>query len=122
MAGGKSCSNLQALAVLLSLTLGWGLWLMPEIFSAFGWAAAPVIIAVSAAATWLSGSLYGQLCDAVPHAGSLSEVGWQAHGRTGQRSAAAFVTLTQILMCLVLQLAAATSLHVAFGVTVWSAV
>lgn len=119
----KKCTNPHAFSVLLSLTLGWGLWLVPEVFSAFGWAAAVIIIAASAAATWLSGSLYGQLCSAVPHAASLSEVGRRAHGRAEQRSAAAFVMLTQVLMCLVLQQAAATSLqqallHTANGRTI----
>jgi hypothetical protein len=103
--------------ILLSLQLGWGLWLMPQAFATFGWLAV-LVIAGSAAATWLSGSLYGRLCSAVPDATSLADVGNESHQRTGRNMAAGFVILTQILMCLVLQLAAATSLqHTLKGIT-----
>lgn len=83
---------------------------MPQAFATFGWLAV-LVIAGSAAATWLSGSLYGRLCNAVPDARSLADVGRASHHRTGRNMAAGFVILTQILMCLVLQLAAATSLQ-----------
>jgi hypothetical protein len=42
---------------------------------------------------------------------SLATVGSKAHGRAGQHMASGFVVATQIMMCLVLQLAAATSLQ-----------
>lgn len=115
----RPCSRAATLAVLLSLQLGWGLWLMPHVFASFGWISALVILVVSAA-TGISGSLFGELCDAVPDAQTLEQIGSKAYQRTGRRLAASFVGVTKLAVCLLLQLAAATALqHALMGVVSW---
>jgi len=106
----RPCSSLATLAILLSLQLGWGLWLMPHVFATFGWLSVLMILAV-AVATGVSGSVFGELCGAVADAETLAHIGSKAYHATGRRLAASFVAMTKLVVCFVLQLAAATALQ-----------
>lgn len=76
---------------LLSLQLGWGLWLLPADFARLGWLGAGITIAVVSALTAYSASLFPRLVAAVEGAVLFGDVGEAAAGRRGRAAVYAII-------------------------------
>ncbi|GFH19466.1 Aa_trans domain-containing protein [Haematococcus lacustris] len=100
-------------AALLSLQLGWGLWLMPSDYARLGWCA-NVVLVVLAALTAYSGTLFTRLYQAVPSTVLFSDVGAAAAGRWGRGLVSLIIYSLDATRCVILHLAAAQSLRHVF--------
>ncbi|CAL5220298.1 g2283 [Coccomyxa viridis] len=99
------------IATLLSLQLGWGLWLTPSDYARLGWIPATGVIAVLTLATIYSGYLLLRLYNAVPGAVLFGDIGEAAAGSRG-RSLVYFVVYSlDATRCIILHLAATQSLQ-----------
>ncbi|KAJ9516031.1 hypothetical protein QJQ45_024473, partial [Haematococcus lacustris] len=101
-------------AALLSLQLGWGLWLMPSDYARLGWCA-NVVLVVLAALTAYSGTLFTRLYHAVPSTVLISDVGAAAAGRWGRGLVSLIIYSLDATRCVILHLAAAQSLRHVFS-------
>ncbi|KAJ9516222.1 hypothetical protein QJQ45_024651, partial [Haematococcus lacustris] len=101
-------------AALLSLQLGWGLWLMPSDYARLGWCA-NVVLVVLAALTAYSGTLFTRLYQAVPSTVLFSDVGAAAAGRWGRGLVSLIIYSLDATRCVILHLAAAQSLRHVFS-------
>ncbi|PNW82897.1 hypothetical protein CHLRE_06g298750v5 [Chlamydomonas reinhardtii] len=106
----RRCSTLQTTAALLTLQLGWGLWLLPCDFARLGWVFGIVVLALLAIATSYSGSLFTRLYGAVPQAVLFGDVGDAAAGRVGRISVYITIYSLDATRCIILHLAATQSL------------
>jgi len=79
------------IVTLLSLQLGWGLWLLPADFARLGWLGAGVTILVVASLTAYSASLFPRLVAAVEGAVLFGDVGEAAAGRKGRAAVYAII-------------------------------
>ena len=79
------------IVTLLSLQLGWGLWLLPADFARLGWAGAGATIAVVSLLTAYSASLFPRLVAAVEGAVLFGDVGEAAAGRKGRAAVYAII-------------------------------
>ena len=105
----------QTVLTLLSLQLGWGLWLLPHSFAALGWAPAlALLLCLSVGSAW-SASLLSRLRGAAPGAVLLGDVGALAGGPQARAAVYAVVYALDASRCAVLHLAAAQSLRHALG-------
>jgi amino acid permease len=101
---------------LLSLQLGWGLWLLPSDYARLGWVPASFTIAIVALLTAYSATLFPRLIAAVDGAVLFGDVGAAAYGRTGRGLVYAFVYGLDATRCVILHLAASQALQHAAGV------
>ena len=79
------------IVTLLSLQLGWGLWLLPADFAMLGWVGAGVTISAVAALTAYSASLFPRLVAAVEGAVLFGDVGEAAAGKRGRAAVYAII-------------------------------
>lgn len=100
-------------AALLSLSLGWGLWLMPADFARLGWLPAIGVTVFLAVSTTYSGFLISRLCRAVPNAVIFGDIGEAALGRRGRAISYATIYATDATRCIILHLAATQALQAA---------
>jgi len=100
-------------AALLSLSLGWGLWLMPADFARLGWLPAVGVTIFLAVSTTYSGFLISRLCRAVPNAVIFGDIGEAALGRRGRAISYATIYATDATRCIILHLAATQALQAA---------
>lgn len=98
-------------AMLLSLQLGWGLWLMPADFARLGWIPAMAIIVALTLATVYSGLLLLRLYQAVPNAVLFGDIGEAAAGSKGRSLVYWTVYSLDATRCIILHLAATQSLQ-----------
>ena len=87
--GATSVSD--TIVTLLSLQLGWGLWLLPADFARLGWVGAGAAIAAVSLLTAYSASLFPRLVAAVEGAVLFGDVGEAAAGRKGRAAVYAIV-------------------------------
>ncbi len=100
-------------AALLSLSLGWGLWLMPADFARLGWLPAVGVTIFLAVSTMYSGFLISRLCRAVPNAVIFGDIGEAALGRRGRALSYTTIYATDATRCIILHLAATQALQAA---------
>jgi len=98
---------------LLSLQLGWGLWLFPSDYARIGWYATGVLVAL-ALLTAYSGTLFTRLYLVTPGAVLFSDVGKKAAGKTGAMIVSVIIYSLDATRCVILHLAATQSLRHAF--------
>lgn len=79
------------IVTLLSLQLGWGLWLLPADFARLGWLGAGITVAVVSLLTAYSASLFPRLVAAVEGAVLFGDVGEAAAGRKGRAAVYAII-------------------------------
>lgn len=79
------------IVTLLSLQLGWGLWLLPADFARLGWLGAGTAVAVVSLLTAYSASLFPRLVAAVEGAVLFGDVGEAAAGRKGRAAVYAII-------------------------------
>ena len=79
------------IVTLLSLQLGWGLWLLPADFARLGWLGAGITVAVVSLLTAYSASLFPRLVAAVEGAVLFGDVGEAAAGRRGRAAVYAII-------------------------------
>jgi len=100
---------------LLSLQLGWGLWLLPADFARLGWVPASIALVAVASLTAYSASLFPRLVAAAPGAVLFGDVGAAAAGERGRHIVYAVVYALDASRCVILHLAATQSLAHALG-------
>ncbi|GFR52080.1 hypothetical protein Agub_g14540 [Astrephomene gubernaculifera] len=108
--GARRCSTLQTTAALLTLQLGWGLWLLPCDFARLGWIPGFAALFTLALCTTYSGSLFTRLYGAVSNAVLFGDVGEAAAGRKGRLLVYATIYSLDATRCIILHLAATQSL------------
>ncbi|GLC36986.1 hypothetical protein PLESTB_000171200 [Pleodorina starrii] len=112
--GGKAaagrCSTLQTTAALLTLQLGWGLWLLPCDFARLGWIPGFATLIILALSTAYSGTLFTRLYSAVPNAVLFGDIGASAAGRKGRALVYLTIYSLDATRCIILHLAATQSL------------
>ncbi|WIA19860.1 hypothetical protein OEZ85_005763 [Tetradesmus obliquus] len=113
--GVSRCSWQQTTTALLSLQLGWGLWLFPSAYARLGWIPALAITVLLALSTAYSGSLFTRLYAAVPHAVLFGDVGKKAAGKQGRTIVYVIIYSLDATRCVILHLAATQSLQHALG-------
>lgn len=113
--GQHRCSWQQTTAALLSLQLGWGLWLFPSSYARLGWVPALSITLLLAVLTSYSGSLFSRLYQAVPTAVLFGDIGKKAAGQRGRSLVYAIIYSLDATRCVILHLAATQSLQHALG-------
>ncbi|WIA40146.1 hypothetical protein OEZ86_013545 [Tetradesmus obliquus] len=113
--GVSRCSWQQTTTALLSLQLGWGLWLFPSAYARLGWIPALAITVLLALSTAYSGSLFTRLYAAVPHAVLFGDVGKKAAGKKGRTIVYVIIYSLDATRCVILHLAATQSLQHALG-------
>ncbi|KAI8464358.1 MAG: transmembrane amino acid transporter protein-domain-containing protein [Monoraphidium minutum] len=111
----RRCSVGDTLLALLSLQLGWGLWLMPHSFGQLGWLPGLVLTAVMAGTTAWSGGLFARLFAAAPGAVLFGDIGQKAAGPGARALVYAIVYALDATRCVILHLAATQSLVHALG-------
>lgn len=105
------CSVWQTTSALLTLQLGWGLWLLPCDFARLGWVGGFASLATLAALTGYSGSLFTRLFQAVPSAVLFGDIGAQAAGKVGRLLVYITIYSLDATRCIILHLAATQSLY-----------
>eukprot|EP00878_Enallax_costatus_P017308 GHUV01018177.1.p1 GENE.GHUV01018177.1~~GHUV01018177.1.p1 ORF type:complete len:275 (+),score=23.84 GHUV01018177.1:278-1102(+) len=111
----KGCTWAQTTTALLSLQLGWGLWLFPSGFARLGWIPSLVVTVVLGFMTSYSGSLFSRLYRSVPRAVIFGDVGQKAAGRKGRSIVYVIIYSLDATRCVILHLAATQSLQHALG-------
>ncbi|KAF8063001.1 AVT1D [Scenedesmus sp. PABB004] len=111
----KQSAWYQTTTALLSLQLGWGLWLFPHSFARLGWIPSLTITVLLAVGTAYSGSLYSRLFLAVPSTVLFGDVGAAAAGPRGRQVVYAIIYSLDATRCIILHLAATQSLQHALG-------
>ncbi|GBF89647.1 hypothetical protein Rsub_02365 [Raphidocelis subcapitata] len=109
------CGVGDTLLALLSLQLGWGLWLMPHSWGQLGWLPGMGVTLSLAAGTAWSGSLYSRLYAATPGAVLLGDIAQRAAGPGARAASYCVVYALDATRCVILHLAAAQSLRHALG-------
>lgn len=112
---GSGATARAVVVTLLSLQLGWGLWLLPSDYARLGWVPASVTIAIVAALTTYSASLFPRLIAATEGAILFGDVGAAAYGSIGRGLVYAFVYGLDATRCVILHLAASQALQHATG-------
>ncbi|GIL51251.1 hypothetical protein Vafri_7121, partial [Volvox africanus] len=110
-AAGRRCSTWQTTAALLTLQLGWGLWLIPCDFARLGWIPGLVTLFTLAVSTAYSGTLFTRLYSAVPEAVIFGDIGAAAAGRKGRLLVYVTIYSLDATRCIILHLAATQSLY-----------
>lgn len=105
------CTAFQTTAALLTLQLGWGLWLLPCDFARLGWIPGFGVLLTLCLATMYSGSLFTRLYQAVPKAVLFGDIGEAAAGRTGRSLVYGTIYSLDATRCIILHLAATQSLY-----------
>ncbi|KAG2491782.1 hypothetical protein HYH03_009942 [Edaphochlamys debaryana] len=107
----RHCTVFQTICALLTLQLGWGLWLLPCDFARLGWIPGFVVLAILAGATAYSGSLFTRLYAAVPRAVLLGDIGEAAVGHKGRALVYGTIYSLDATRCIILHLAATQSIY-----------
>ncbi|GLI62001.1 hypothetical protein VaNZ11_004573 [Volvox africanus] len=110
-AAGRQCTTWQTTAALLTLQLGWGLWLIPCDFARLGWIPGLVTLFTLALSTAYSGTLFTRLYAAVPDAVLFGDIGAAAAGRKGRVLVYVTIYSLDATRCIILHLAATQSLY-----------
>lgn len=110
----KLCHWLQTTATLLTLQLGWGLWLFPADFARLGWGAALGAVVFLSSSTIYSGWMFSRLHEAVPGAVLFGDIGHKAYGAAGRVIVYVIIYSLDATRCIILHLAASQSLQHAF--------
>lgn len=111
----KSSSWVATTTALLSLQLGWGLWLFPSSYARLGWIPALSVTVLLAVMTAYSGSLFSRLYEHVPTAVLFGDIGKRAAGNRGRNIVYAIIYSLDATRCVILHLAATQSLQHALG-------
>ncbi|WIA36420.1 hypothetical protein OEZ86_007730 [Tetradesmus obliquus] len=112
---GPKCTWGQTTSALLSLQLGWGLWLFPAAYARLGWIPGIGITLLMALTSVYSGTLFTRLYMAVPEAVLLGDIGKAARGEVGRTLVYCVIYSLDATRCIILQLAATQSLSHALG-------
>lgn len=111
----KGSDLTDTLLALLSLQLGWGLWLMPHSYGQLGWLPGLAVTLLLAVSTAWSGTLFSRLYAASPGAVLFGDIGQKAAGPGARLLVYLVVYALDATRCVILQLAATQSLRHALG-------
>ncbi|MEW5297296.1 MAG: hypothetical protein WDW36_000513 [Sanguina aurantia] len=102
---------LQTVCTLLTLQLGWGLWLLPADFAHLGWVTGGGCLLALALLTVYSGFMFSRLYSAVPGTVLFGDIGHKAAGSLGRNVVYAVIYSLDATRCVILHLAASESLR-----------